>query len=647
MVPVLSTLILLPAGAQRCVEYFWDTDPGAGRGLVLGQFEGTEATVARSLDVGHLAPGIHILGLRTLNTAMDAKKSNGDGYVSTTGDDKTKTFCSGTYARAFFIPAATETITRMEYSWDSDVAPGKGTALPFTGNAAQHSASFASELSVGNLTPGLHTLYVRTLSTGHRSATYARLFFIPEPSRQLTRMEYSWDAEVEPGKGTALQYTVSNDTAWYGPSLSVSGLSAGLHTLYLRTITEGLVSKTYARTFYVPAASHEIEALEYWFDRDPGVGRATRMAATLAADEDTLKRAFDVNTRQLADGIHLIGFRTLTDGTWSETKVRRFRVQSVVENQITRLEYFWNDDPGPGYGYAVDITPGQEVTLDFEADMTELGEGPHTLGVRAMSGSKAWSPASLVGDIAFEGWDVLQDYLNSLEDTWDVYSPGSGYTREYRNRDWHALYVPFSLDYADWALHFDVARLNAFYQYDDDEDGVVDRQVLEAIIIRPGNGRLKPNHPYLIRAKQKGTFTLPVAAADVVPEEVNTVSCSTLEARYDFTGNYGNLSGLHSAQRYRLRGNTLSIPDSDDEVLPPYRWYLTVNNLGNQLEPSAANVRLRIVDDETTGLDMPTSDRQDGTACQVYDLQGRKVTADSSRLRPGIYVVNGKKQVVK
>ena len=626
------------AVAQKRVEYFWDVDPGVGKGQVLRQLADTEATVTESLDVGQLPPGIHILGLRTLNTANDAKKTDGNGYVSQTGDNKKKTFCSQTYTRAFFIPEATEQITRIEYSWDKEKALGKGTALSFSTN--DNVALASKELSVGSLTPGLHTLYVRTLSTKHYSASYARLFFIPEPEQQVTRMEYSWDKDVAPGKGTPLQYTVSNDTAWFGPSLSVKNLSAGIHTLYLRTLSGGLCSQTYTRSFYVPAQAHNVEAIEYWFDNDPGVGKATRMAATLTTD--TLKTAFDVSTDNLADGIHLIGLRTLTDGTWSETKVRRFLVRSQMEGYITRVEYFWNNDPGAGNGYMVDITPGEEVSIDFEADMTELGEGPHTLGLRARSGSKGWSPASFVSGIAFEGWDNLQEYLNSLIDTEDVLT-GSQYSRQFPNKDWHALYVPFSLSYSDWSAHFDVARINAFYQYDEDEDGIVDRQVLEAILVKPANGSLKPNYPYLIRAKQKGTFNLTLDPAKRVAEEINSVSCSTMEARYTFTGNYSDMTGMKSDSKYRLRGTSLSIPDSDEEVLPPYRWYMTIDDLGNQLQPSASYVRICILgEDGTTVIDDIDAEE---SITSAYDLSGRKV--NESQMRKGIYIINNKKRIVK
>ena len=545
--------------AQK-VEYFWDTDPGVGKGTVLQTFKGSEAQIDAELDAGGLSAGVHVLGLRAINTASAAATPGSVAY------------CSATYHRPFYVPAAEEQIVRIEYSWDKDVAVGQGTSISFTRGTT---VDLSRSLSTSRLTPGMHTLYLRAVSTNH-------------------------------------------------------------------------FSQTYTRQFYVPPTVHKVEAIEYFYDDDPGVGRATRMAATLTGD--SLTKAFDVSTAGLSEGVHHIGLRTLTDGTWSATMVRQFLVSSGTrEDYVARLEYFWNADPGQGRAYVVDITPGKEVSLDFEADMTMLGAGPHTLGLRAQSGSQGWSATKLVTGIEFEGWDNLQDYLNSLDDTQDVLT-ATQYSREFGNNDWHALYVPFTLTYSDWADHFDVARINAFYQYDDDEDGVVDRQVLEAIIVR--SGTLKANHPYLIRAKQKGTFTLPAGNGRVTPQE-NSVSCSTMEARYTFTGNYAQLKNLKTNGRYRLRGTSLSIPDTDDEVLPPYRWYLTIDNLGNQLQPSASrSLQLRFVgEEEATGIaEMESGSR--AAADEVYDLQGRRVDASTFHSRStvqkkGIYIINNKKYFVK
>ena len=535
---------------------------------------------------------------------------------------------------------------KVEFFWDEDPGVGCGQVLQsYTGT----SAAVSAELDVSALSVGIHTLGIRALNDTWFSQTYHRQVYVLPKEEKISRIEYSWDEDPAQGSSTALSFK-EGSVVDLTESLSVSALSPGMHTLYLRVLSTGHQSLTYARSFYVPPTPYAVEAIEYFFDTDPGVGLATQMEA--AIDGGSLKMAFDVNTDGLDDGVHKIGIRTLTAGTWSATKYRQFLVRSVKENGIARLEYFWNEDPGQGYGLAVDITPGKEVTVDFEADMKDLPEGVHTFGIRAQSGSGGWSSVSQVTDIEFEGWDALQEYLNSLIDTEDTYT-NSLYQRSFLNKDWHALYVPFSLSYSDWAAHFDVARINAFYQYDDDEDGVVDRQVLEAIMVHEGNGRLKPNHPYLIRAKVTGNYDIKVDASTTETEEINSVSCSTLEARYTFTGNYSNMTGLKSASIYRLMGGSLSIPNSDEEVLPPYRWYLTIDDLGNQLEAPAAKVRLRIINDDTeTGLDdlMVDADEMVGHRL-VYDMSGRRIhlaeDAPISTLPKGIYIINNKKCIVK
>lgn len=458
------------------------------------------------------------------------------------------------------------------------------------------------------------------------------------------RVEYFWDNDPGVGKGRLLRQFSGNE-ANISVQLDASALPVGIHQLGIRALNGTNFSATYYRLFYVPAAPHQVQAIEYFYDTDPGVGCGTRLAATISGE--SLTKAFSVNTDGLTDGVHKIGLRTLTDGTWSATYYRQFLVQTVTDKDITRLEYFWDNDPGAGKGYVVDITPGEEVDLEFEADMFELDAGTHTLGLRAQSATGGWSTTSLTKNIDFEGWDALQAYLNSLVDTNDSYSSGV-YKRQYLNKEWHALYVPFTLQYSDWSAHFDVARINAFYQYDDNEDGIVDRQVLEAIIVKPGNGNLKANHPYLIRPKTTGSYSFNIPASRRVAQKVNSVSCSTLEAKYTFTGNYSNITGLKSAQRYRLRGGSLSVPDKDDEVLPPYRWYLTVDDLGNQLAPAASSrIDINVLgEDDVTDIKGATPLTPDENKRSIYDLQGRRMNNDS-QLRPGLYIINNKKCVIK
>lgn len=527
---------------------------------------------------------------------------------------------------------------QVEYFWDEDPGLGKGQVLErFTGTSAQ----VQTELDVSGLSKGIHQIGLRVLNDKYFSATYYRSFFIPAPEEQITRIEYSWDKDVALGTGTAINFT-QGSTIDLTEILSTAELKEGLHTLYLRALSSRHHSQTYTRSFYVPATPHSVNAIEYFFDKDPGVGQAIQKVASMT--DESLTLAFDVTTDGLSEGVHHIGIRTLTDGTWSETKYRQFLVRRVEDDYVAHLEYFWNNDPGAGKGYVVDITPGKEVTVEFDADLVELAEGTHALGLRAQSQSGNWSTISWIQDIVLDGWDPLQNYLNSLHDTEDVLSDGI-YTRQFLNSDWQALYVPFSLSYSDWSDKFDVASLSRFCQYDEDDNGEVDRQELEAVILRSNSETLKANTPYLIRAKKAGTYNFTVNSSNQVAEETNSFTYSASGAKMVITGNYANQSGLKSASRYRLMGGSLFIPTQDDEVLPPYRWYATINS------QDKAKVRIKFVDD-ATGIEMMSVDNEESIGDRrIYDLSGRRINVREgvrfSSLPKGVYIINNKKYIIK
>ena len=240
--------------------------------------------------------------------------------------------------------------------------------------------------------------------------------------------------------------------------------------------------------------------------------------------------------------------------------------------------------------------------------------------------------------------DDLQDYLNSFDDTQDILS-GSIYTRQFLNTEWQSLYVPFSLSYSDWSNNFEVARLDKFSQYDEDDDGEADRQELEVVIMRSSSDVLKANTPYLIRAKKTGTYNFTVNPSKLVAEQINSVTYSANGSKVVITGNYANQSGLKSAGRYRLMGGSLSLPSKDEEVLPPYRWYATIEN------SDKAKVRITFVDD-ATGIESINVDAEEMIGeRRVYDLSGRRINISKdtpiSSLPKGLYIINNKKYIVK
>ena len=241
-----------------------------------------------------------------------------------------------------------------------------------------------------------------------------------------------------------------------------------------------------------------------------------------------------------------------------------------------------------------------------------------------------------------EDSDDLKRYLNSLIDSED-YFINRMYKREFRNGDWQTLYVPFMVRSSDWSGAFKVARIDGLAQYGDN-------QVLEATTI--DNGNLEANYPYLICAKSNtgATLTVNVSSSTQATNSMNFGGVT-------ITGNYSQLKGLKSARRYRMQGGALSIPDSDKEMLQPYRWYMTIDN------STARELRISINGDEVTGIEdveHSTFNTQNSArpkdACKartfnVYTPAGRRIAVSSEAelesLPKGIYLINNKKRVIK
>jgi len=69
-----------------------------------------------------------------------------------------------------------------------------------------------------------------------------------------------------------------------------------------------------------------------------------------------------------------------------------FMIYAAVSAQnIVHAEYFINNDPGYGNGTAISVSPGKDVTLNFDVNTDGLENGLHTLSIRAKDDNGAWS----------------------------------------------------------------------------------------------------------------------------------------------------------------------------------------------------------------------------------------------------------------
>lgn len=127
-------IIIAVQPATPFVEYYFDIDPGYGKGFTIQNIE--DGTSQLAIDLSGLLPGAHILYLRT--------------------NDKSR--WSSTIARPLYVCRHTD-IVALEYFFDDDdPGEGKATQVALPNNL---SSTFTFEVPLNHLKVGDHLLHVR------------------------------------------------------------------------------------------------------------------------------------------------------------------------------------------------------------------------------------------------------------------------------------------------------------------------------------------------------------------------------------------------------------------------------------------------------------------------------------------------------
>ncbi len=256
-----------------------------------------------------------------------------------------------------------------------------------------------------------------------------------------------------------------------------------------------------------------------------------------------------------------------------------------------------------------------------------------------------WKNFTIIEDAVLPPNDIAlfdgQVFEHSSEETYDNLT----YTRNFTNTEWQALYVPFAMSYEDWAGDFEVLRLNAVHQYDDDDNGTDDRTELEAIKVKSGS--IEPNTPYLIRAKEVGEKVITLTDATLYPAVENKFDVTSWNTKFTFTGTYSGISGTEMKTNgyYAMGGGALARAKTESANLGAFRWYLSVTDrMGNPKDVNEVKVTVFGLDwdGEETAIEGIRSNVQTSS---VFDMSGRK--AQQNTLRSGLYIKNGKKYLVK
>ena len=265
--------------------------------------------------------------------------------------------------------------------------------------------------------------------------------------------------------------------------------------------------------------------------------------------------------------------------------------------------------------------------------------------INSYKASAPWSSFGAITPIL--GTVTLTDgekYENNIEQEVGTLT----YTRTLPNMLWNPLYVPFKIPYETLEENYEVAYINTMHSYDNDDNGEIDEMAMEIVKIKAGT--LKPNHPYLIKAKNEDAKDMNIVQknATLYPAEITTLNCSSVYTKFEITGTYQEMNSGD------LNGSLVISTDgawkklSSSSTLKPFRFYLTISSReGSPVEiadEAMSRVRIRVMgeDDTETGIDETENGKVKTENSVVFDLSGRRVSAPA---KGGVYIVNGKKVI--
>jgi PKD repeat protein len=134
-------------------------------------------------------------------------------------------------------------------------------------------------------------------------------------AQQITKGEYFFDTDPGQGQGTALNITGADTITTVAAVTVPANMSPGLHYLYVRVSgNDNVWSQPESYLLYVHRHQAPLQAMEYFFDNDPGQGNGTAFSFSMT---DTLNWSQLITVPALSAGQHHLYVRARdADGVW-------------------------------------------------------------------------------------------------------------------------------------------------------------------------------------------------------------------------------------------------------------------------------------------------------------------------------------------
>ena len=212
------------------------------------------------------------------------------------------------------------------------------------------------------------------------------------------------------------------------------------------------------------------------------------------------------------------------------------------------------------------------------------------------------------------------------------------FIRDFSDNEWQSLYIPFTWRYEDWKEYVEIAAIDTLKQSDDKAEFVLQYEILKGEDV-------KPNEPYLVRAKKAGRLSLPLYNINLYAGIEKSADWVIGGYDYSVKGTYKSIAGqdMYNNGFMAVKNNYVVCSDDINSRLKAFRWYMSVTDADGNCVKDGIKVRLVENGTEDTGIETLSGETLKN---KVYDLNGilisdkyREINANNK----GIYIVNGRK----
>ena len=218
------------------------------------------------------------------------------------------------------------------------------------------------------------------------------------------------------------------------------------------------------------------------------------------------------------------------------------------------------------------------------------------------------------------------------------------YTRNFKNTNWQALYVPFSIPVDTLAAHgLKVAEL------DRGQGAMGIDYNLKFTLLESGDNTVG-NYPYLIKADEVGEVSFVLNDKLLrKSESFCSLMLSTGAQDLTFMGTYEGVTGeeMFNNSYYAMSGGGLMRAADNTVSLKPQRWYVKLKHTGGVPvvnDASVFRITVNDMDEEETTTGIEDCPAAPSVSSAYYDMSGRRTSAPA---QSGLFVHQGKIELIR